>query len=159
MPAPRRRSRPTLDERVAAVRQKLARANTRAATWLALTGADRETLRRIEVEYFHHPGPFDSIVRRIADGHLEAVARLGLQAASTAEVTPDIVALWAADTLADYLPGQTDFHMKRGGQFLIAAEQAARPEEGECPPVFTVTTVLGLDPRRFRVSISVTEVD
>lgn len=155
---PRHRAERTpVSERVAEVRAKLVGANTKAATWLAISGADRATLRVLEAEYFHHPGPLGTLLDRIASAHLEAVGRLGGTGTSTAAVTPEIVAAWAMDTLTDYLPGMTDFHMDRGGQFNITIDE---PEGETCPtPVFTVTTVLGLDPRRFQVSVSVTEVD
>lgn len=149
--------RASLDERVAAVRAELAGADNRALTWLALSGADRETLRVIEAEYFHRPGPAGTLSHRITDAHLMAVARLGSCAGSTAAVTTDIVACWAAETLTDCLPGMTDFHTERGGQFTITLHE---PEEGQtCPAlVFTVLTILGLDPRRFQVFVSVSEV-
>lgn len=158
MPPRHRAPRSRLDERVAAARARLVGANTRAATWLAISGADRETLRVLEAEYYHQPGPIATILDRIVEGHLIAVARLGGGVTSTEAVTPEIVAAWAMDTLTDCLPGMTDFHMQRGGQFNIAL---TGPEEGQtCSAlVFTVTTLLSLDPRRFRVSVSVTEAD
>lgn len=153
---PPRKSRPGLDERLAVVREKLVRADTRALTWLAVSGADREVLRVLEAEYYHRPGPMGTIIDRIITGHLNAVAVLGRAGVSTGHVRPDDVACWAAETLTDYLPGMTDFHLERGGQFCVSLDDAE--EDGCRERVFTVSTVLGLDPRRFRVSVSVTEV-
>ncbi len=153
---PRKPRKPSLEDRVAVVRAKLVRANTRSATWLAISGADREVLRVLENMYFHRPGPLGGLVDRIITGHLNAVAVLGGGSTTTQGVHPDYVAFWAMEAVADYLPGMTDFHLERGGQFCVSLDDT---EEAGCSErVFTVTTVLGLDPRRFRVSVTVTEV-
>lgn len=153
---PPRKPKDALDERVTAVRAKLARCNTRSATWLAISGGAVDVLRVLEAEYYHHPGPRAGLVDRVVTGHLNAVAVLGTCSASTEAVRPEFVASWVMEALTDYLPGTTDFHMDRGGQFCVALDDGQ--EDGCRERVFTVTTVLGLDPRRFRVSVSVTEV-
>lgn len=146
----------SLDERVTRARQALAGAKTEEAAMIALSDADLATLRVVEADYFHHPGPAGSLRARIARAHAHLARHWKQQMLSTVQATPELVAGWATETLVECLPGLTDFRADWGGQYRISQLSTVDEQPGG-GALFEVTTAQGLDPRRFRVRVAVDE--
>ena len=68
---------PPLAQRVAQTRDALGAARTERQALIALSEADTDTLRAIEVEYFALPGPLETLRDRVAAAHARFVAASG----------------------------------------------------------------------------------
>jgi hypothetical protein len=139
-----------LEERVAAVRRRLATAFDVDAAMVALSGADLVTLRLLEPEYVFAPLPVAKLREGIARAHVRAVR--GKVLMSTRVVTPGVVWRWAHDVLEGWLPGFTDHEPGLGGQFRLRLLRQQRDERGL---LVQVSTIHDHDPRVFRVGVEV----
>lgn len=139
--------------RLTQVRGLLSKATTVTDAMIALSGADLVTLRLLEADYFHHPGPASALRDRIARAHADYVREFESQRNNTGQVTPQVVARWAGDTLAEWMRGYTDFDPDLGGQYRIAVQ-----DHCASTVVIDVETSMGFDRRRFRLTVAAEEV-
>jgi hypothetical protein len=142
-----------LSRRAQRLKAELRRAHTFEDTLVALSMVDTATLREIEMELLGFPVDTSVLIERLAEAHMAAVK--GNQAANTNNVNAEVIHGWATQTLAEWLNGVSDFDPSIGGQYHIAAITLGGPEGVE---VFEVTTPDGKNPRRFAVSVEVTEL-
>ncbi len=133
--------------RLTNARTRLAKATNLNEAMVALSEADLGTLREMESDFYHHPGPTGSLRQRIAKAHMRVVRQWKGRLRDTGNVTTALVTEWVRATLAEWLPGYTD--LTDAGQFRIRFLD---------DNVIEVVTVQGLAPRQFRIAVSVKEV-
>jgi hypothetical protein len=144
-----------LQRRVARARRRLSTAFTVDAALTALSWEELDALREIESAYVSNPGPAATIRERIAEAHVRWTR---LKAVSTTQaITTDTVGWWAQDILDLFLAGLTDGEPETGNQYRIELLRPASAED--VGSLFEVSTVLKADPRQFRVTVVVEEVE
>jgi hypothetical protein len=148
-----------LGMRVAALRRALANAKDLDTALVTLAEAGTDALRKIEGEYFPGGIPFGITVlrERLAE---ETARRNGVQAKATGTslVTAETVKGWLLGTLADAMPGYTDYDHAKGGSYRVSV---AGPPAGTATAGvlhLRVSTRDGADARLFRAVLAVTEV-
>ncbi len=139
--------------RAAEIRRRLASCFDADAAMAALSYADLATLRELEPEYTFRPWPVTVLREKIAQAHVRMVR--GKVLMSTQAVTTDVVRRWAETTLGEWFAGYTDFEETLGGQFRI---RLLEPEP-EHPDTLhaEIVTANGHDPRRFLLTVTVTD--
>lgn len=143
-----------LEERVAYVRRRLATAFDHDAVLLALSRADLDVLRAIEMDYTVLPGPAGTLRTRIARSHAALVRAQAPR--NTGRVGANDVVGWAQDVLALFLSGVSDPLPDKGGQYRV--ELVTAPPHPGAAAVYQVSTLQGHDPRRFLVAVGVREI-
>lgn len=141
-------------QRLDLVRRRLASCQTVEATLMALSDVDLPILRVLEPEYTFRQWPADELREQLACAHVRLIQEKVLM--STEGVSAGVVAGWAVGTLQEWLGGYTDFIEELGGQFRLQLLDDGQEPSAACLLV-EVSTVQGLDPRRFQVTVSVTE--
>lgn len=141
---------------IVSARRLLAGARTIEQGLLALSFVEIPTLREIERGYHSGPPvPATELREWLARTHADLVlsARKGAAVLSTEKVSAAHVLGWALDTLGEWLPGITDWDEEAAGQYRITQLE----DHSELGLVIEVSTVERHDPRRFRVTVAVTE--
>ncbi len=120
----------------------------------ALSTMSTEVLRAIEKELRVAPSDDGDLVRELAQLYVEIVHRAGFQM-STRGLDHATVAGMAAGVLREFLDGAyTDYSRTLGGQFRFTHVRET-PERAD---VYEVSTALGTQPRRFRITVSAVEI-
>ncbi len=139
-------------ERVECIRSRLRTCATEEQALDALSPASPHTLRVLESDYMSTPGPADTLRERIAACHAAVVhARIPM---STANITEPMVAGWARECLSVWFGGYTDYDAAEGGQYHIVLMEHDEPNQ----LLVEVTSINGHEPRRFVLTVHVTEV-
>lgn len=140
----------SLSDRVAVLRRRLRAATTYDDAMTVLSMADTATLRTVETDYYREPVSLLVLRDSVATAHL---AKLGAeQATDTRRVSPELVTAWVYQSLAEWLPGLTDFDARFGGQFTITLAGIDEHTGGQR---YTVATPDRRDPREFAVTVDV----
>jgi hypothetical protein len=148
----------SLEDRVLTVRRALTKTRSFNSAMTVLCMADQETLRAIESDFYAMPGKQSDIRTRLASAHV--VALQAPVCRTTERVTPDFVAHLSRFTLEEYLTGHTDLFPDTGGQYRFTLLRHEHDLDGvPVGDVFEVTTMNGYDPRRFRVTVAVKEIE